>query len=87
MLKTTKKQQVEKRLNRISGQIEGLKKMVDEERYCMDVLNQIAAARAALSSVGQFILQDHMKTCVTTAIKKGAGDREINELIDIFRKI
>lgn len=86
MLDENKKKKVIKRLNRISGQIEGIKKMVDETRYCVDILNQIAAARAALSGVGQYILEDHMKTCVTASIKKGTGNREIKELMDVFKK-
>ncbi|MFH1683342.1 MAG: metal-sensitive transcriptional regulator [Candidatus Margulisiibacteriota bacterium] len=86
MLKSGKKEQVAKRLNRISGQVDGIKKMVDDSRYCVDVLNQIAAVRAALSGVGQFILEDHLKTCVSTAIKKGKGQAHIKELMDVFKK-
>ncbi len=86
MLTADKKKKVEKRLNRISGQVEGLKKMVKNSRYCVDVLRQVAAARAALSGVGRYILEDHMKTCVKTAIKKGKGDKEIKELMDVFKK-
>ncbi len=74
------------RLNRIRGQVEGVKKMVEEPRYCVDILTQIAAVRAALSAVGRVILEDHLKTCVTTAIKNGAGSREIEELMDVFEK-
>jgi DNA-binding FrmR family transcriptional regulator len=86
MLNESKKKEVAKRLNRISGQVEGIKKMVDGSRYCVDILNQVAAVRAALTGVGQFVLEDHMKTCVTTSIKKGSGAREIKELMDVFKK-
>jgi DNA-binding FrmR family transcriptional regulator len=86
MLGPSKKKEVTKRLNRISGQVEGLKKMVEGSRYCVDILNQVAAVRAALSGVGKFVLEDHMKTCVTTSIKKGTGNREIKELMDVFEK-
>jgi DNA-binding FrmR family transcriptional regulator len=86
MLNESKKKEVAKRLNRISGQVEGIKKMVDSSRYCVDILNQVAAARAALTGVGQFVLEDHMKTCVTISIKKGLGAREIKELMDVFKK-
>ncbi len=86
MLNASHKKQVAKRLNRISGQVEGIKRMVGGSRYCIDVLNQIAAVRAALSGVGQFILEDHMKTCVTTSIKKGTGNRDIKELMHVFKK-
>lgn len=60
--------------------------MVEEPRYCIDILTQIAAVRAALSAAGRFILEDHLKTCVRAAIKKGTGSREIKELIDVFEK-
>jgi DNA-binding FrmR family transcriptional regulator len=86
MLDKNKKKKVAQRLNRIGGQVEGVKKMVEQGRYCVEVLNQIAAARAALSSVGQYVLEDHMKTCVATAIKKGSGSRKIKELMDVFKK-
>lgn len=86
MLDSAKKNEVEKRLNKISGQIEGLKTMVAEGRYCIEILNQIAAVRSALSSAGRFILEDHLKTCVTKAIKKGAGESGIREIMDVFKK-
>jgi DNA-binding FrmR family transcriptional regulator len=86
MLGPNQKKEVIKRLNRISGQIDGIKKMVDGSRYCIDILNQIAAARAALSGVGRFVLENHMKTCVTASIKRGTGSREIKELMDVFKK-
>jgi DNA-binding FrmR family transcriptional regulator len=86
MLNSAKKKEVEKRLNKISGQIDGLKGMVEEGRYCVDILNQIAAVRSALASAGRFILEDHLRTCVARAIKKGSGDRGIRELMDVFKK-
>ncbi len=86
MLGSKEKQEVMKRLNRIAGQVSGIKRMADQSRYCVDILNQVAAARAALLAVGQYILEDHMKTCVSIAMKKGGGEREIKELIDVFKK-
>lgn len=86
MLGSNQKKEVSKRLNRISGQIEGIRRMVEEPRYCVDILTQIAAVRAALSAVGRFILEDHLKTCVRSAIKQGKGEREIKELMDVFEK-
>jgi len=86
MLDESKKKEVTKRLNRISGQVEGIRKMVDDSRYCVDILTQIAAVRSALSGVGQFVLEDHLKTCVSTAIKKGKGQAHIKELMDVFKK-
>ena len=87
MLHSKEKQEALRRLNRIVGQVEGVKKMVNDSRYCVEILTQIAASRAALSSVGQYILEDHLKTCVTTAIKQGKGNREIKELMNVFKKL
>ena len=86
MLHSKEKKEALRRLNKIAGQIEGVKTMVSDARYCVEVLTQIAAARAALSSVGQYVLEDHMKTCVTSAIKQGKGNREIKELMNVFKK-
>lgn len=59
-----KRKQLKTRLNRISGQVNGLQKMLDEDRYCVDVLNQIAAVRSALDSLGIELLTDHIESCV-----------------------
>ena len=69
-----------KRLTNIEGQIKGIERMVDNEKYCVDILTQISAARAALNRVGLLILKRHIKNCVSKAIKK--GDSEGNEIID-----
>ncbi|MDW7740649.1 MAG: metal-sensitive transcriptional regulator, partial [Bacillota bacterium] len=55
-------------LRRVEGQVRGIQRMVDEERYCVDVLNQIAAARMAMARLAMLILEDHTKGCVSTAI-------------------
>lgn len=74
------------RLNRIIGQINGIKKMIEENKYCRDVLQQVAAAEKALQSFGYIILEAHMKGCVSEKIK--ANDESIiSETIDIIRKI
>jgi len=86
MLSKKHQMQLAHRLSRIRGQIEGIRKMVEGPRYCVEILNQIAAVRAALSSVGRLILEDHLKTCVKGAIKRGQGEREIKELMDVFEK-
>ncbi|MFA4843528.1 MAG: metal-sensitive transcriptional regulator [Candidatus Margulisiibacteriota bacterium] len=86
MLDPKKKTQLGKRLNRIAGQVHGIRKMVEEPRYCVEILTQIAAARAALAGVGKFVLEDHLNTCVSTAIRRGAAEREIKELMDVFEK-
>lgn len=75
------------RINRIEGQVKGLKKMVEENRECLQVLKQIAAASGALRSLGSLILEDHLKGCVTQAILNRDNETElITEVIDIFNK-
>lgn len=75
------------RINRIEGQVKGLKKMVEEDRECLQVLKQIAAASGALRSLGALILEDHLKGCVTQAILNRENETGlITEVIDIFNK-
>jgi len=69
-----------KRLTNIEGQIRGIERMAENEKYCVDILTQISAARAALNRVGMLILKRHIKNCVSDAIKKGGSDG--NEIID-----
>lgn len=61
----------QKRLSRIEGQVRGLSKMIDEERYCIDIVTQISAARAALRRVEEEVLKDHVAHCVEQAIASG----------------
>jgi CsoR family transcriptional regulator, copper-sensing transcriptional repressor len=65
------KTSVQKRLSRIEGQVRGLSKMVDEDRYCIDIVTQIAAVRAALRRVEEEVLRDHVAHCVDHAISSG----------------
>ena len=58
------KDSIKRRLNRIAGQVAGIQRMIDEERYCVDVLNQIAAVRSALDAMGVELLTDHIQGCV-----------------------
>ena len=74
------KPQVRDRLKRIEGQVRGLQKMVDEDRYCIDVLTQIAAVKAALDGVALILLADHTEHCVSEAIRAGKGGTKIKEL-------
>ena len=76
-----------KRLNRIEGQVRGLSKMVDEDRYCIDIVTQISAVRAALRRVEEEVLRDHVAHCVEHAISSGnkADQREkITELMAVI---
>ncbi len=75
------------RINRIEGQVRGLKKMVEDDRDCLQVLKQIAAASGALRSLGAVILEDHLKGCVTTAIRTRDHESEmISQVLEIFNK-
>ncbi len=78
---------VGKRLNRIEGQVRGLARMVEEDRYCIDVITQIAAVRAALNRVEEELLRNHVGHCVEHAIASGnKADqrRKVAELMDVF---
>lgn len=74
------------RLNRIEGQIRGVKGMIDKDVYCDDILNQIAAIQSALNSVGKLLLESHMKSCVIERIQ--AGEHEVlDELLTTMNKL
>lgn len=75
-----------KRLARVEGQVRGVARMIEEDRYCVDVLTQIAALRSALDAVGLQLLEDHTRGCVKGAIRSGDGDAAIAELLDVVRK-
>ncbi len=78
-----------KRLRRIEGQVRGLQKMIDEERYCADVLVQIASVQEALRGVGKVLLHNHLTHCATAAIRSGDPDdaeRTVKELVELFGK-
>ena len=74
------------RLNRIEGQIRGIKKMVENDAYCIDILTQVAAANAALNSFNKVLLTNHIKTCVVDDIKAGK-DETIDELTTMLQKL
>ena len=78
------------RLKRIEGQVRGIAQMVEQDRYCIDILNQMQAVKAALSKAESEILKDHAACCVSEAIASGdAVEQRIkfNELIELFEKV
>jgi len=75
-----------KRLNRIGGQVEGISRMIAEDRYCVDVLTQIAAVRSALDALGLKLLHDHAHGCVQQAVRSGDGDHAIEELMKVMQR-
>jgi len=92
MLEGKEKQSVLNRLNRIEGQVKGIKKMVEEERYCIDILNQTAAIASALRNVENIVMENHLNTCVAEAMRskdeevKREKSAEIMDVISKFRK-
>jgi DNA-binding FrmR family transcriptional regulator len=77
------------RLNRIEGQIRGLKRMVEEDRYCGDILDQIHSVQQALKSVGRAITRNHLETCVTDALRSGdeeAAQDSYDEIMGLLKK-
>jgi len=76
------------RLRRIEGQVRGLQKMVDEDRYCADIMTQVASVHEALRSVGRALMRNHLKHCASTAIRKDqeSADAMYDELVDLMYK-
>ena len=78
------------RLNRIEGQVRGIARMVEEERYCIDILTQLQAVKAAVKRVEDEVLKDHARCCVEEAIQSGdVGEQreKFAELVDLFAKV
>jgi DNA-binding FrmR family transcriptional regulator len=80
------KERNRKRLRRIEGQVRGLQRMVDEDRYCADIMTQIASVHEALRSVGRELMRNHLKHCASAAIRGSEGDAEAmyDELLDLM---
>lgn len=79
------KKNIINRLNRISGQVNGIKRMVEEDRYCDDILVQLAAADASVKSLSAVILKNHLHGCVVEHIKEGDTD-VLDEIVELFRR-
>jgi len=74
------------RLNRIEGQVRGVKKMVEDDRYCIDIVTQVSAIQAALNSFNKVLLSNHIKSCVVDDIKKGS-EETVDELCATLQKL
>lgn len=74
------------RLSRIEGQIRGIKNMVEEDRYCVDILNQVSAIQSALNGFNKMLLTNHIKTCVVEDIRDG-NDEVVDELCGTIQKL
>ena len=75
-----------RRMNRIEGQVRGIARMIEEDRYCVDVLTQVSAVRSALDALGLALLERHLHGCVQDAVRHGKGDAAIDEAIGVVRK-
>jgi DNA-binding FrmR family transcriptional regulator len=81
------KEAVLKRLKRIEGQVRGLEKMVEEDRYCADVLMQMASVEQAIGAAAKVVLKGHLHTCVAVAVKgakQGEAERKFDEIVTLF---
>lgn len=83
---TKDKAQLVRRLSRIEGQVRGIARMIEREEYCVDILQQTSALRAAVDSLSVLILEDHVSGCVRTAAERGEADRYVDEVIDVVRR-
>lgn len=81
------KQVLLNRLSRITGQVKGISGMIENDRYCMDILTQVSAVQSALHAVAMQLIEDHTNGCVQKAIQAGNGDAAISELMDVLKKI
>ena len=77
---------LQKRLNRAVGQLNGIKQMINDNRYCGDVLIQLSATRSAIQSIERIVLQNHLETCVVEEIRAG-NDEIVQEAMDLIRRV
>lgn len=80
------KNDILKRLRRIEGQVKGIEKMIENDKYCSDILIQISAVRAAINKVGGLVLQNYSKECIKNTLENDMDDKNIEDLIDIIVK-
>jgi CsoR family transcriptional regulator, copper-sensing transcriptional repressor len=76
-----------KRLRRIEGQVRGLQRMVEEDRYCIDVLTQVASVTKALQGVAMGLLDEHLRHCVADAVKADGGEEKLNEAMNAVERL
>ena len=79
------KQTILRRLGRIEGQARGIARMVEEDRYCVDILQQIASMQAAADAVALMLLEDHVKGCVADGLRSGSDER-VDEVVGVIRR-
>jgi len=82
-----KRQQVLNRLSRIEGHIRGIKKMIEEDRDCPDILHQLGAVKASISKVSELVLEDHIESCLVDAVEEGSVQQYVDELKAAIEKL
>ncbi len=83
---TKDRAQLLRRLSRIEGQVRGIARMIERDEYCIDILQQTAALRAAVDAVSLLVLEDHVQGCVRTAAERGEADVYVDEILDVVRR-
>lgn len=81
------REQISRLVRTARGQLDGILRMVEQDRYCMDISTQLTAAEAILRKANREILRAHMKGCVQEALKEGNGDEKIDELVELLDKL
>ena len=79
------KQETLKRLNYVDGHLAGIRRMIEQEQYCVDVLKQTYAVRRSIQKIETLMLQGHLHTCVVDGVKEGREDQVLNELIELYK--
>lgn len=79
------KQQALNQIRTVIGHSKGIKNMIEDERYCIDILKQIAAVQSSLSKLATLLTKDHVRVCVSEAIKEGEGEDKIEELVEVLK--
>lgn len=83
---TKDKAQLLRRLSRLEGQVRGIGRMIEREEYCVDILQQTSALRAAIDALSVLVLEDHVRGCVRTAAERGEADQYVDEVLDVVRR-
>jgi DNA-binding FrmR family transcriptional regulator len=81
------KARLQARLKRIEGQVRGLARMIDEDKYCIDILTQVSATTSGLENVALALLEDHLAHCVVDAARAGSADEKVTEAADAIRRL
>jgi DNA-binding FrmR family transcriptional regulator len=80
------KAQLRRRLSRMEGQVRGIARMIERDEYCVDILQQTAALRAAVDALSILVLEDHVQGCVRTAAERAEADAYVDEVMDVVRR-